>query len=187
MPNASHTQPATTPATFRATTAPLRRKRRLFIAGAWPVRRIGPMLGPMNTYLHLVETRPLIALHLTTALLALLVGIVVMLRRKGNFNHKVAGWAWVGLMAVTAVASVFIRDYGMPNIAGYTPIHLFTIAVAINVPLGIVSIRRRRVEAHRKFMTRTFYGACVIAGIFTLLPGRYLGDLLWKQTLGLVA
>ncbi len=141
----------------------------------------------MNSYLRLVETRPLIALHLTAALLALLVGIAVMLRRKGNFNHKLAGWAWVGLMAVTALASVFIRDYQMPNIAGYTPIHLFTVAVFINVPLGIWSIRQRRVDAHRKFMTRTFYGACVIAGIFTLLPGRFLGDLLWKQTLGLVA
>lgn len=145
------------------------------------------MLGPMNSCLHLVETRPLIALHLTAALLALLVGIVVMFRRKGNFNHKVAGWAWVGLMAVTALASVFIRDYQMPNIAGYTPIHLFTVSVAISVPMGIVSIRQRRIDAHRKSMTRTFYGACVIAGIFALLPGRFLGDLLWKQTLGLVA
>jgi uncharacterized membrane protein len=136
---------------------------------------------------HLIHTRPLIALHLFAALLALAVGAAVMLRRKGTVNHKALGWFWAILMFTVALTSVFIRDYGLPNIAGYTPIHLFTVLTAVMLPIGIVQIRRGNVSVHRKVMTRLFYGACVTAGLFTLLPNRFLGSLLWKHTLGWIA
>jgi uncharacterized membrane protein len=35
-------------------------------------------------------------------------------------------------------------------------------------------------------MKGLFIGGCIVAGVFTLLPGRFLGDLLWHQALGLV-
>lgn len=144
-------------------------------------------MRPMEPIKHLVQDAPLIALHLFAALAALVVGTAVMLRRKGSYNHKVMGWVWVAMMGTTAVASAFIRDYRMPNIMGYTPIHLFTLYVAIALPLAIVRIRQGRVAAHRKMMQGMFYGACVVAGLFTLLPGRFLGNLVWKQWLGLMA
>ncbi len=130
---------------------------------------------------------PLIALHLGAALLALLVGIVVMQRRKGNASHKVLGWTWVVMMGVVAISSAFIRDHGMPNIGGYTPIHAFTLTVAVTLPLGIWHARRRHIGRHRAIMRSLFYGACVAAGLFTLLPGRFLGDLLWKHALQVMA
>jgi uncharacterized membrane protein len=34
-------------------------------------------------------------------------------------------------------------------------------------------------------MLRQYFGACVAAGAFTLLPGRILGQLVWGQWLGL--
>jgi uncharacterized membrane protein len=34
-------------------------------------------------------------------------------------------------------------------------------------------------------MQFTYIGACIVAGLFTLVPGRYLGDLLWHNFLGL--
>jgi uncharacterized membrane protein len=34
-------------------------------------------------------------------------------------------------------------------------------------------------------MQGLYFGACVVAGAFTLLPQRYLGSLLWGQ-LGLI-
>lgn len=140
----------------------------------------------MEHITRLIETRPLIALHLGAALLALLIGSVVMLRRKGTVSHKALGWSWVALMAVTAISSAFIRDYRMPNIAGYTPIHFFTAWVALALPFGIIRIRRGNVAGHRQIMRGMFIGACVIAGLFTLLPGRFMGDLLWKHTLHLM-
>ena len=88
-------------------------------------------------------------------------------------------------MGATTVASAFIRDYGMPNIAGITPIHFFTAFVAVNLPRGIWFIRQGNVQAHRKTMRGMYIGGCIVAGVFTLLPGRFLGRQLW-QAVGLL-
>jgi uncharacterized membrane protein len=140
-----------------------------------------------QTFARLLQQQPLIAFHLATALAALVLGIVMMVRRKGSSSHRVLGWTWVALMASTAVASAFIRDFRMPNLHGVTPIHLFTLFVAIQLPMAVWHARRGRIEAHRKTMRGLFFGGCVIAGLFTLLPGRFLGQLLWRQALGLMA
>jgi uncharacterized membrane protein len=130
------------------------------------------------------QRHPLIFFHLVTALLALLLGAVMLARRKGTRSHKALGWTWVVLMGSTALASAFIRDYGMINLAGITPIHAFTVLTAVSLPRGIWAIRHGDVAAHRRCMTRLYVGACVLAGVFTLLPGRFLGHLLWRHALG---
>jgi uncharacterized membrane protein len=140
----------------------------------------------MEHITQLIQQRPLIALHLAAALIALAVGATVMARRKGTINHKRLGWFWVVLMATVAVTSIFIRDYRLPNIAGYTPIHALTLFALISLPRGIYHIRQGNVAAHRGVMKGLFIGGCIVAGLFTLVPGRFLGDLLWKQALGLV-
>ncbi|MES2718857.1 MAG: DUF2306 domain-containing protein [Pseudomonadota bacterium] len=139
----------------------------------------------MTHFTDLLQRHPLVFFHLATALAALLIGTLVMLRRKGTASHRAWGWAWVVLMGGAAVSSAFIRDYGMPNIAGVTPIHALTAMVAIHLPRGIWFIRQGNVLAHRKTMRNLFIGGCIVAGVFTLLPGRFLGRLLW-QSLGLL-
>ena len=139
----------------------------------------------MDSIAALAQQRPLIALHLAAALVALLIGAVVMARPKGTFSHKTLGWIWVTLMAATSASSFFIRDRSGPNIAGFTPIHFFTAFVAVQLPIGIRRIRQGRVGAHRKTMQGLFFGASVVAGLFTLLPSRFLGRLLWHELLGL--
>jgi uncharacterized membrane protein len=141
----------------------------------------------MQALLTLLERHPLIFFHLVTAFGAVVIGAIVMLRRKGTGSHRLLGWVWVVLMGSTALASAFIRDYGMPNLAGITPIHAFTVLVAVKLPRGIWLIRQGKVVEHRKTMRGLFFGACVIAGLFTLLPGRFLGRLLWTQWLGVMA
>ncbi len=141
----------------------------------------------MNTLTRLLQLHPLIFVHLVTAFLALVLGIVIMSQRKGTGTHRSLGWVWVALMGTTTVASAFIRDYNLPNLAGFTPIHAFTLLVTVGLPRGIWHIRQGRVEAHRKQMRGLFFGACVLAGIFTLLPGRFLGRLLWRDLLGVIA
>lgn len=141
------------------------------------------MLTELTRLLH---QHPLVFFHLVTAFSALLLGGVVLARRKGTTSHRALGWAWVALMGSTAVASGFIRDYHLPNLAGFTPIHAFTVLVAVMLPRGIWQIRRGDVTGHRKTMRDLYMGACVLAGVFTLLPGRFLGQLLWHHTLGLV-
>jgi uncharacterized membrane protein len=135
----------------------------------------------------LLQRHPLVFFHLVCALGALIVGAFVLARRKGTPNHRALGWTWAVLMGGTALASAFIRDYRMPNLAGFTPIHGFTLWVAVLLPLAIWQVRRGNVAAHRKTMRGLYMGACVVAGLFALLPGRFLGNLLWKQGLGVMA
>lgn len=140
----------------------------------------------MHSFTRLLQTHPLVFLHLVTAFAALVIGIVLMAGRKGTVHHRRLGWTWVLLMGTTALASAFIRDHEGLHLAGFTPIHLFTGVVAVMLPRGIGFIRRGNVAGHRKTMRGLFFGACVVAGVFTLLPGRFLGQLLWAQWLGVV-
>lgn len=141
----------------------------------------------MDHFTVLLERHPLVFFHLVAALATVVLGTVLLSRRKGNLNHRVLGWAWVALMGSTALSSLFISDNRFPNLAGFSPIHLLVLLVAWHLPRGIWQIRRGDVAAHRATMKGLFTGACVVAGLFTLLPGRFLGQLLWKHTLGVIA
>ncbi len=141
----------------------------------------------MTAFTQLFHKHPLVFAHLVLAVLALLLGGVILARRKGNGVHRALGWSWVLLMGGAALSSAFIRDYHLPNLAGITPIHAFTVLVAVELPRGVWQIRHGRVDSHRRTMRGLYLGGCLLAGIFTLMPGRFLGTLLWKHGLGLVA
>jgi uncharacterized membrane protein len=132
----------------------------------------------------------LIAVHLTAALGALATGPIALWARKGRTQrpklHRAFGYAWVTLMIVTAVSALFIRDFNLPNIAGYTPIHLLIPFTLFSLVGAFVCLARGDIAAHRKNMQGLYVGACLVAGGFTLLPSRYLGQLVWGQWLGLL-
>lgn len=133
---------------------------------------------------------PLIAVHLTAALGALATGPIALWARKGRTQrpkvHRAFGYAWVTLMLITAVSALFIRDFNLPNLAGYTPIHLLIPFTLFNLVKAFVYLARGDIATHRKTMQGLYVGACLVAGAFTLLPSRYLGQLVWSQWLGLL-
>ena len=143
-------------------------------------------MASMEHLIAFSQRHPVVAAHLVAALVALLVGAIVLARRKGTLSHKRLGWIWVGLMAVVATSSLFIRGGGLPNVAGFSPIHLITLFVAVMLPRAVILARRGDIVGHRRAMKGMFYGGGVIAGVFTLLPGRFLGNLLWHHTLHLI-
>ena len=53
-------------------------------------------------------------------------------------------------------------------------IHLLSIFTLVTLPLGVWYAHRHRVVDHRRVMIAIFSGALVIAGLFTLLPGRIM-------------
>ncbi|MFM7403450.1 MAG: DUF2306 domain-containing protein [Erythrobacter sp.] len=120
-----------------------------------------------------------IILHLATILPALLLGPMVLWRRKGDATHRLLGRIWAGLMFTSAIASAFIRTPGA-GIAGtgYSFIHIFTVWTLINVPLAVWMARQGRIAVHRGMM-RGLYAGMVIAGAFTFIPGRLLGNLVF--------
>jgi uncharacterized membrane protein len=144
-------------------------------------------MWPMNRFALLLERHPLVFFHLVAALGALALGIVILTRRKGTGSHRALGWAWVVLMTTAALTAAFIRDYRLPNIGGFTQIHLLVVATLWYLPRAVWHARRGQIAAHRSDMRSLFAGACVLAGLFALLPGRFLGNLLWRDTLALIA
>lgn len=132
-----------------------------------------------------MQLTPLIAVHMTAALGAIAAGPVALWARRGRTQHpklhRAFGYAWVTLMVVTAVSALFIRDRSLPNLAGYTPIHLL-----VPVTLGMLAgafwmLAVGNVRLHRHLMQSLYFAACIVAGLFTLLPNRYLGRLLWTS------
>ena len=136
-----------------------------------------------------MQLTALIAIHMTAALAATAIGPVAIWARRARWQrptlHRRIGYTWVLLMLVTAFTALFIRDFRLPNVAGFTWIHLF-----IPVTLGALFIAFRRlrqgnIRGHRRFMQGLYVGGCLVAGAFTLLPGRYLGNLIFHQWLAL--
>jgi uncharacterized membrane protein len=134
---------------------------------------------------------PLVAIHLGAALAALVLGPVVLWARRGRTQrprlHRAFGYAWVTLMIATALSAVFIRDTHLPNIAGFTPIHLLVPVTLIGLVVAFRALARGDIAHHRRTMQRLYFGACVLAGVFTLLPNRLIGNLVVVQWLGLDA
>jgi uncharacterized membrane protein len=137
-----------------------------------------------------MQLTPTIAIHMSAALGALAIGPIALWARKGAKQrpmiHRAFGYAWVTLMVVTAVSALFIRDFKLPNLAGYTPIHLLVPYTLFGIFGAFAYLARKDIAAHKKTMQNLYFGACLGAGAFTLLPGRLLGNLVWGQWLGLV-
>lgn len=131
---------------------------------------------------------PLIALHLSVALAAVVIGPFAFWARLGRTVrprwHRALGYAWFSCMAVTVLSALFIRSHDLPNIAGYTQLHLLVPATAFLLYRGLSAVMRGDIALHRRTMLRVYIGACLVAGAFTLLPSRYLGQLIWGQWLG---
>ncbi len=122
------------------------------------------------------EFTPVILVHLSSAVAALVLGIGVFLRRKGSFSHRMLGRTWVGLMLVTAISTYWIRASGSFSwIHGLSAISI--VALAFAVYFAITGNIRR----HQRIMTAVFFVALVVAGVFTLLPQRLLGQALWSS------
>ena len=124
--------------------------------------------------------------HLLAAAGALALGPLALYSRKGSRPHRAAGYVWLTLLTVAAISSFFMRGSGGPRLWGFSPIHLLSVFALWNIAGGLWHIVQGRVKAHQQTMRGLYWGACVGAGLFTLLPGRYLGDLLWHHALALV-
>jgi uncharacterized membrane protein len=120
----------------------------------------------------LLNAPPVIQVHAFAAMTAFALGLVQLSAPKGTLPHRTLGWTWVALMAAVAVSSFWIHELRMAG--PFSPIHLISIFTLIVLPLAVLHARRHQVERHRSAMIKIFFGALVIAGAFTFLPGRIM-------------
>ena len=135
-----------------------------------------------------MQLTPLIAVHMSAAIGAIAIGPFALWARMGSMQrpwlHRAAGYAYVTFMLLAAFTSVFIRDFQLPNLHGFTWIHLLVPVTLTSLCVAFRALMRRDFVTHRITMQILYASACVIAGGFTLLPSRYLGQLIWHEWLG---
>ena len=112
-----------------------------------------------------------VIVHLATVLPSLPLGLYLFLARKGGARHRLLGRIWMALMAVTAVAALFIRHL---NDGEFSPIHLASVVTLVGIPLAINAARQRRIAAHRAHLLAMFIGALLVSGVLSFLPGRIM-------------
>ncbi len=110
--------------------------------------------------------------HAFAALGAFALGAVQFAAPKGTIPHRLFGWIWATLLFVVAASSFFIHEIRLWG--PWSPIHLLSVFTLVMLPLAVLRARRHEVDRHRRAMTGLFVGALVIAGAFTLLPGRIM-------------
>ncbi|AZO81483.1 MULTISPECIES: DUF2306 domain-containing protein [unclassified Bosea (in: a-proteobacteria)] len=124
----------------------------------------------------LLAAPTIMQVHVLSALISLAAGLTVLVLRKGTARHRLIGWVFVVAMALTAASSAFITSNGR-----YSAIHLLSVLTIVNLPYAIIMRRRGNIVAHRSAMLWLFAGL-VVAGAFTLVPGRLMNKLAFGDT-----
>lgn len=125
----------------------------------------------------LLDAGPIIATHALAATLAVLLGPVVLLRRRRDAVHRWAGYAWVAAMALAAISALGIHEN--PVIGPFSPIHLLIGLVLVNLVRGIADARAGRMVNHGRTMAQLYIFALVVPLAFTLLPWRRMNHVLF--------
>jgi uncharacterized membrane protein len=120
----------------------------------------------------LLNAPPLIVVHAMAAIAAFALGIVQFARAKGTGSHRAFGWTWILLMAAVALSSLWVHT--IRQVGPFSLIHALSLFTLATLSIAVLHAGRHRVAAHRKAMIALFIGALVIAGVFTLLPGRVM-------------
>jgi uncharacterized membrane protein len=130
------------------------------------------------------QLSPAVAIHLAAALGALVTGPVALwARRRGQAArprlHRAFGYAWVTLMLLAAVSALFIPAQKGPTLGSFGPIHLLSLVTFGVLAGAFARLGRGDLAGHRRLMQGLYVGGCIVAGSFTLLPHRILGQLVW--------
>ena len=127
----------------------------------------------------LINTDPVIQLHIASALLALLMGPIALYRKRRDSLHRWTGYLWVGAMFTVALSSFWIHHFGV--IGPFSPIHLLAVLTLWSLVDGMRHAFARRWEAHGLAMRALYWRGLAVAGLFTFLPGRVFNRMFFPE------
>jgi uncharacterized membrane protein len=81
------------------------------------------------------------------------------------------------MMATVAISSFWIST--IKFIGPFSPIHLLSIFVLVQLVGAVRAARSGRITDHKRYMQGLSFGALLVAGAFTLLPGRVMNAVLF--------
>ena len=127
----------------------------------------------------------IIYIHAFFALMAVPLGLYIFLTKKGTAKHKFFGRIWVAWLFTISVTAVFIQEITPGE---YSFIHLLIPLTTGSLIYSIWSIRKFKKTALQKYkyihmssMIGVYVGALILAGAFTLMPGRLFYEILFRQ------
>ena len=122
----------------------------------------------------------LMYIHLATVLPCVFLGAWLLATKKGSPFHRQWGKIYMLLMLVTAGISLLMPARVGPQWFGHFGwIHSFSLLTLWTIPRAYWAIKAGNIQRHRRAMWLLYVGAIVIAGGFTLSPGRFLHALLF--------
>ena len=117
------------------------------------------------------------------ALAAIPLGLFVFLTKKGTKQHKIIGRVWVVFLVIISLTAIFIQTI---NQGQYSLIHLlipYTLGSLIYSIWNIKKFQKTKVQkyklSHMHSMIGVYVGALLIAGAFTLMPGRFFHEIIF--------
>lgn len=126
----------------------------------------------MTMIQEIIAAGPAVALHVASALLAVALVPVVLLRRRRDRLHKTMGYVWVTSMALTALSSFWIS--GMRLVGPFGPIHLMSVFTLGALYVAIRFARRGNRRAHEGVMRNLAFWSLGVAGTLAFMPGRLM-------------
>lgn len=129
-----------------------------------------------NMELLFLEAKP-IPSHAITALLAVIIGGIQLASAKGTRQHQVLGYLWVSMMMYVSISSFFISEIQLWG--AFSPIHLLSAWTVFTLCTGVYFARLGNIKAHQWNMVLLYVLALILTGLFTLLPGRVMGQMVF--------
>ena len=123
-----------------------------------------------------LEAKP-IPSHAIAALVAVIMGSIQLISAKGTKQHQVLGYLWVSMMMYVSISSFFISEIQLWG--AFSPIHLLSAWTVITLCTGIYFARTGNIKAHQLNMQLLYGLALILTGLFTLLPNRVMGQMLF--------
>ena len=120
----------------------------------------------------LLDASPAVQIHVAAVLPAAVLGAYILLNSKGTPLHRLLGKIWMVLMAITSLSSFFIHEINLFH--GFSPIHLLSAFVLAGIWRSISAARAHNIRAHKASAIGMYFGGIVVAGLFTLVPGRIM-------------
>ena len=125
----------------------------------------------------------LVYAHAALALLAVPLGLYIFINKKGTKQHRILGRTWATVLVIVSLTAVFIQTIKQGQ---YSLIHLlipWTLGSLIYSIWNIKKFKKTKIErykyAHMYSMTGVYVGALLVAGLFTLMPGRFFHQIIF--------
>jgi uncharacterized membrane protein len=106
---------------------------------------------------------------------------LIVVSKKGSNSHKLWGKVYALLISVSSLVSLFLGAHVGPTwLDHFGYIHLLSALTIATVPYSLWQLKRGRLISHKRSMQFLYWTGLMIAGAFTLYPGRYLHGLIFE-------